>query len=286
MSKRNILNLALLILILVLIAFVIYEPGKEKPVTPPTLTNLIAGNIEHIKIERRDSKNTIELKKINNNWIMLKPYPLAANSFRIDSINKLLSTVSFSQNNLNNLNPSEFGLNQPVATITFNYKTSIVFGHNKSLKHHRYVKIDSVLHMIADTFYYQLAAKAESFVSHKLLPQNSKITKLKLPTLSLTKKEGKWIVTPKTSTVSADAFNTIIDEWQLSQAYDIKVRTPSAKDKDDITIHLADKNKIRFKIESDKNNFTLTNIDTGVSYVLSSDRKDKLLRLSDINQDD
>jgi len=28
------------------------------------------------------------------------------------------------------------------------------------------------------------------------------------------------------------------------------------------------------------------NIDTGISYVLSSDRKDKLLRLSDINQDD
>ena len=107
-----------------------------------------------------------------------------------------------------------------------------------------------------------------------------------MPTLSLTKKEEKWIVTPKASTVSADAFNTIIDEWQLSQAYDIKVRTPSAKDKTDITIYLADKNRIRFKIINNKDNFTLSNIDTGVSYVLSSDRKDKLLRLSDINQDD
>jgi len=286
MSKRNLLNLILLIFILVLLAFVIYEPGNEKPITPPTLTNLTADDVEHIKIERLDNKNTIELKKINNNWIMLKPYQLPANSFRIDSINKLLSTVSFSQNNLNNLNPSEFGLNQPVATITFNHKTSIVFGHNKSLKHHRYVKIDSALHMIADTFYYQLAAKAESFISHKLLPQNSKIIKLKLPTLSLTKKEEKWIVTPKASTVSADAFNTIIDEWQLSQAYDIKVSPPSAKDKADITIYLADKNRIRFKIINNKDNFTLMNIDTGISYVLSSDRKDKLLRLSDINQDD
>jgi len=286
MSKRNLLNLILLIFILVLLAFVIYEPGNEKPITPPTLTNLTADDVEHIKIERLDNKNTIELKKINNNWMMLKPYQLPANSFRIDSINKLLSTVSFSQNNLNNLNPSEFGLNQPVATITFNHKTSIVFGHNKSLKHHRYVKIDSALHMIADTFYYQLAAKAESFISHKLLPQNSKIIKLKLPTLSLTKKEEKWIVTPKASTVSADAFNTIIDEWQLSQAYDIKVRTPSAKDKADITIYLENKNRIRFKIINNKDNFTLKDIDTGVSYILSSDRKDKLLRLSDINQDD
>ena len=289
MSKRNLLNLALLIFILVLVTFVIYEPGKEVAITPPTLTSLESKDIYHLKINRHNAKaaeQEIEFKKTSAGWVMLKPYPVSANSFRIDSILELLSTVSFSQNKLENLNLNTFGLTQPVATITFNNKTSIIFGHNKSLRNHRYVQIGSTLHMIADTFYYQLAAKAESYINHKLLSNKSKIKKLTLPSMKLEKTDGTWQVTPKADNFSADSVNQLISEWQLSQAYDINKIKPAPNSKADIIIQLEDNKKIHFKIEKHKDSFNLVNLDSGIRYILSNDRKDKLLKLSSITQDD
>jgi len=289
MSKRNLLNLVLLIFILVLVAVVIYEPGKEKPITPPTLTQLKINDIQHIKINRQlanANEQDIIFEKTAEGWMMLKPYQLSANTFRIDSILKLLSAASLSQNNLKNLDQSKFGLNKSQASITFNNKTKITFGHNKSLSHQRYVKIDSTLHMIADTFYYQLMAKTESFINHKLLPEKSKIIKLRLPQTTFEQVEGRWNVTPKAEHFSADSVNQLMSEWQLSQAYDINKIKIEKKKKADITVYLSNNKTLRFIIETNKNSFNLINLDSGVRYILSTGRKDKLLKLSDIEKSD
>lgn len=283
MNTRNLLNLFLLVFVASLVALVIYEPGKDEPTTPPKLTKLKETEINHISLQANNS--VVELSKTKSGWIMLKPYQHPANSFRIDSILKLLSAVSFSKNSLTNLNPEKFGLDKPVASISFNKSTTIVFGHNKSLNNHRYVKIGSNLHMIADTFYYQLAAKAESFIDHKLLPQNSIITILNLPNKNFIQKDSKWTITPKPEKFSADSINQLINEWQLSQAYDIEVMKATPKAKADISIKLANKTSLRFKIENNKDSFVLINIDSGLRYILSKDRKDKLLKLSAVNSD-
>ena len=287
MSKRNLLNLILFTFILILVALVVFEPGKEKPITPPTLTNLKNNDIHRIKINRRQGEpnnQNIIFEKTADGWMMLEPYQLPANTFRIDSILKLLSTVSFSQNNLENLDQNKFDLIIPLATVTFN-DTSIIFGNNKSLKHHRYVKIDSTLHMIADTFYYQLLAKTESYIDHKLLPENNKIIKLILPGMKIEQVKGEWQAIPKADGFTADSVNQLISEWQLSQAYDIKKVKIKKNTKADIIIQLANKT-LHFKVGNTKSDFTLTNIDTGIQYILAKDRKDKLLNLVNPDQTD
>lgn len=289
MSKRNILNLVLFVFILALIALIVYGPGKDKPVIPNKLTSLKVEDINHIEIDRHQataSQQNITFKKGNNGWEIVKPYQLTANTFRIESILKLLSTVSLSQNNLNNLDQANFGLTKPRTTITFNHNTDIIFGHNKSLKHHRYVKIGSTLHMIKDTFYYQLTAKTESYIDHKLLPEKSKIKKLSLPGLILEQIDGKWNKIPTPDSFSADSINQLINEWQLSQAYDLSKVKTQPDTKPDITIHLKNNEVIHFKIKSDKENFSLLNIDSGLRYILSVDRKDKLFKLPSIEQND
>lgn len=286
MSKRNLLNLGLFIFILTLVVLVIYEPGKETAKTIPKLTTLKVNDVNSIKIIRANAKPSekiLEFKKTSAGWIMLKPYKLSANSFRIESILKILSTESLSQNNLKNLNKDTFGLEKPVATITFN-NTSIFFGHNKSLKHYRYVELDSILHMIIDTFYYQLTAKAESYINHKLLNDKSKIIKLSLPNILLKNTQGKWVVTPHSKSDSADSINQLIDEWQYSQAYDINIIKSKRQLRPDISIYLQNDKIINFKIETSKESFNLINTDTNVRYILSADRKNKLLKLSGINQ--
>lgn len=283
MTKRNLLNLSLLIFVIILVSLAVYEPGKKKAITPPTLTNLKAGNIYSIKIIQ-NNKSAIELKKTNNNWAMLKPYQLPANNFRIESILKLASAPSLSKNDLNNLDKRLFGLDKPLASISFN-DTEIVFGNNKSLKNHRYVSIDSTLHMTADTFYYQLLAKAESYIDHKLIPSDKSISKLKLPKMNFVKNDGKWKMRPSAGNVSADSINQLMSEWQLSQAYDVEKHPVIKNTKPDITVYLSDTDFYRFKIGKNKDSFNLTNIDTGVHYILSSDRRENLLTLLSVNQD-
>lgn len=256
MSKRNSLNLILLIFVFVLITLVVYEPGKDVAITPPTLTDLKITDITRIKVKRLSpEKNEQEIKfnKTAAGWEIVKPFKLSANVFRIESILKLLSTVSFSQNTLTNLELAQFGLDKPQVTITFN-NTTIEFGHNKSLKNHRYVKIGSTLHMIADTFFYQLTAKAESYINHKLIPEKNKIIKIILPNLELEQTNGKWNIVPNNDNISADAITQLITEWQLSQAFDVNKLNARLKQKADVIIHLDNQQVIQYKIENIKNN--------------------------------
>lgn len=297
MSKRNLLNLILLAFIALLAAIVIYEPGKSVAAKLPTLTNLNKKDIKQIKITRHGAdlpEQEIKLEKTSEGWKMTKPYAVSANSFRIDSILEILSTVSFSQNRLQNLNLNTFGLAKPAATITFNNNVSLVFGHNKSLKNHRYIQIGSTLHLTPDTFFYQLAAKSESYVDHKVLPKNRTITKLILPKINLEKINGLWIHKRTNKEInknivekeelSADSANQLIDEWQLSQAYDVNKIFSKIKYRKDIAIHFDNGEIIHFNIEKNKKSFNLINISNRVRYILSKDRESKLLSLSPVNE--
>ncbi len=285
MLKRNLLNISLLIFIIVLVLLVVYQPGKEEAKTIPELTSLKLNDIHTIKIIRaKATEKTLEFRKMNNSWVMLKPYKLPANKFRIESILKILSTQSLSQNNLAGLNRKTFGLANPVATIILNNNTTIKFGHNKSLKNYRYVELNSILHMIIDTYYYQLTAKPESYISHKLIPENSKIIKLILPNMVLENTTGKWKLTPPPQSGSADSITQLMNEWEYSQAYDISMANIKNKLQPDVTVMLSNNKTIHFKIESAKTKFNLINTDTHVRYILAADRKNKLLKLLGINQ--
>ena len=107
-----------------------------------------------------------------------------------------------------------------------------------------------------------------------------------MPDLKLEQTNGKWQVKPKDDAFSADAVTQLINEWQMSQAYDIEKIKTQAKSKADITVYLNDSTIIRFKINQTKDNFSLMNIDSGIRYLLSKDRQNKLLSLTEIEQHD
>ncbi len=287
MSKRNLLNLSLLLTVIGLVLLVIYEPGKQKPIALPELTTVKASDINHIEIDRHNaaaSQKKIVLEKTDQGWLMQQPWQLPANPYRIEAMLKLLSAVSLSQNDLGKLNPANFGLAKPVLSVKFN-DTQIDFGHNKSLNYNRYLRIGSTLHMIEDRYYYQLVAKAEAYLDYRLLPEKAAMTLLDLPQLRLYRKESSWKVEPTNKNFSADALNKLVDEWKLSQAFDIQKIASEKNLHPDITIEFENGNRYRFKIESGKQKFNLVDIDRGLRFMLSADRKEKLLHAA-TNKDD
>ncbi len=281
MSKRNLLNLSLLLTVIGLVLLVIYEPGKPEPKPLPKLTALNADAVTRIEINRHNAANDkkkIVLLKKEQGWIMQQPWQLPASPYRIEAMLKLLTAVSLSQNDLGKLKPANFGLEKPLLSVKFN-DTQIDFGHNKSLNYNRYVRIGSTLHMIEDRFYYQLVAKAEAYLDHRLLPEKSTIKLLDLPQLRLSRAEnGSWKTEPQGKNWSADTLNKLVEEWKLSQAFDIEKTVPEKDLRPDITIEFENGKRYRFKIESSKQKFSLVDIDRGLRFMLSADRKDRLLQ--------
>ena len=84
LSSRNLLNLVLFIVVITLVLVVVYKPGKEDEETRQ-LTTLDKNLVTEITIERTGNKK-IQFKKVGNQWNMVTPYNLKANSIKLESL--------------------------------------------------------------------------------------------------------------------------------------------------------------------------------------------------------
>lgn len=281
MSSRNLLNLALLIIIIALVVIVIYEPGLTPEPENPRLTSLKQEDITHIYI-RRDTDADVELEKINGIWQMLKPYPVLAHDFRVETILRLCEAESHSQHDLTKLDKKTFGLDKPKATVTFNKQLKILFGDNEPLRQHRYVQINNTLHTITDSFYYQVASKVSTFIDHGLLAKDIAITKLELPEFTVELTKGKWQVSPQPENFSADAVTELINNWRNTQAIEI-AKAEKTTTGQIITIHIKDKPPVSFTIVKNDAGIAMVRNDIGLAYNISGDNFNRLTRLTVIN---
>ena len=280
MTSRNLLNLGLLAFVAVLISLIIFEPGLEPEPVNPSLTQLKQDDINHIYIQRETDKD-VELQKINGVWRMLKPYPVLAHDFRVQTILRLSEAESHSQHELSTMDKQTFGLDNPKATVTFNQRHKILFGANEPLQQRRYVQVENSLHTITDTFYYQVASKVSTFIDHALLEKDSAIVKIELPELVIELKGGKWQAIPQPDNFSADTITGLLNNWRNTQAVEVGAAKPVTT-KRVINIYLKDKPQaVSFYIVKNEAGIALVRNDIGLAYNITQDSFDKLTRLAD-----
>ena len=285
MKSRNLLNLALLGIVALLVVLVVYEPGLEPEPVNPSLTQLKQDDIYHIYIQR-DTDEDVELHKIDGIWQMIKPYPVQAHNFRVQTILRLCEAESLSRNKLSTLNKATFGLDKPKATVTFNKQHKVLFGTSEPLQQHRYVQINNTLHTITDNFYYQVASKVSTFIDHSLLPGNSTITKLELPELVVELNQGKWQATPQSEDFSADSVTELINNWRNTQAIEI-ASAGQVKAKQVINIYIKDQPQpVSFSVIKNDAGIALVRTDIGLAYNITQDSFNKLTRLVAVKPED
>lgn len=277
-NPRQLLNIGLLAAVAIMVLLVVYEPGKEAPPEQVRLTALKHDDVNHILLKRAD-KTDIELEKRNNVWFMLKPYTVAANDFRAQTISRIATAVSHAHYDIGTVDSKKFKLDNPVATITFNKQYHVALGNNEPLKRRRYMKSDQQLHIVDDTFYYQVMSPATTYASYSLLAPDSTITQLDLPKLKLKLQDGNWQVSPKPKDYSADSVTGLLNEWRHSQSLEVEVYE-GKKLKPAITIHLANQDKpVSFALLRKKPDAYLIRPDLKLQYKLTEENLDKLLSL-------
>lgn len=276
MKSRLWLNLALLVFVILLITISVVKPGIDTEHKTPSLTTIKIDDIKHVYIQRKHGED-ISLEKKNHRWWMLQPVSMPADNFKVNSLLNLVETSVFSQHDLSQLDPANFGLNTPRAIVTINHDIKINFGASEPLHKRRYLSIANNLYTTNDLFYYQLVSDISRFLDPALLPTKSKVKRLILPNLTLDLVDGSWHRQPINNQLSADADVELIDAWQNSAALNLALYNEYKKLKENVSIYLeGTSTPISFNYQQDNDAYYLTRLDNGLRYTLPDDIAIKL----------
>ncbi|NNG13867.1 MAG: hypothetical protein HKM22_01755, partial [Gammaproteobacteria bacterium] len=149
--SRNLLNLGLLVIILLLVAVVMWEPGQQQDVSNK-LSSLKSDDIHRIHIQR-DGLQDIQLEKRHGNWNMLAPYRVAADNTRVRALLRLADTTSHVSFAAGDRKLADYGLKPVLAQVTFD-DSLFQFGNLEHISKRRYVLLpDNTIHLVTDLFY-------------------------------------------------------------------------------------------------------------------------------------
>lgn len=267
MSRRTLLNLGLFLLVILLGLITLFEPGKEPTTELPTLISLQREDIHKIRIDRHDAESIV-LEKEAGRWHMTHPVRAGVSSYRINSILKLAGTKSLGSHSGSGKDLQPFGLEKPRLHVTLNGGLTLAFGNNTPLDHRRYLLLGDVIHLIADSFYYQLIGDFTTFIDTALLPPDSQIAGIELPMLRLNRIDGHWQVEPEPEHYSADQAATLIEAWQQARALQVKAYRGGKGEA--ITLHITNRAEpLHFLITARSPELVLARPDLGIEYYLA-----------------
>jgi len=286
MSKRNLLNLGLLLLIAILVLLAVYEPGIEKPKEPPRLLSLKRDAVTHILIERGEQK-TVELSRDKQGkWQLVQPLKISASDFRISSLLRITEQKSLGDYPADKERLSRFGLDKPRVTLTLNGNTKVTFGNSTPLDQRRYVQVGNKIHLISDTLYYHLIGRYTTFIRQELLPEGSQISAITLPGQKVQWQDKKWLVEPKPEKYSPDQVTQLIDAWKFASAVEVKPYDGSTPG-DSVTLQLKGQEKpLHFLLTAHKPDLVLARPDLGIEYHLADNSAAELLKLSPVKKEE
>lgn len=277
-NARNLLNIGLFIFILLLVLVVVMEPGKEPEKQIVHLSKLKQADIDHIELIRHNAGN-ITLVKQDGVWYLSKPYHLPANEFRARSVAALAEARSHLQYDANSMDLKKFQLAKPDITVILNDKLKLEIGGVDPLNNRRYVKNGNTLHLVNDTFYYQLIGQVTAYISYQLLPPESKLSKLVLPKFTLNQQDGIWQLAPAQKDTSADSLNEFVNEWRHAQSLEVS-EYKGKPGKADILIYRENEtDPIRFRLQKQQGTTYLVRDDIKLRYKLSDEIAEKLQTL-------
>ena len=277
LNSRSLLNIGLFVFILLLVSLVWLKPGKEVVKKPAHLTTLSQSDVHDIELRRANEPN-IKLQKRDGVWYITEPFQLPANEFRAQSVSTLAEAKSHLRYSAKTIDLKKFKLDKPEISIILNNKVTLDIGGVDPIKNRRYVKNGETLHLVSDTFYYQIIGKVTAYISYQLLPPNIKLSKLILPKFNLALQDGDWTITPEQA-ISADRINEFVNEWRHAQSLEISDYTGKAR-KTSFQIFQEGKDEpISFSLLKQNDNTFLIRHDVKLRYKLSDETAEKLQKL-------
>ena len=279
MNSRNLLNLALLLVVAAL-AFIIYQ-AEETDTELERISEIYFDNnardITSLVIEHNGRRTKIE-KSADDRWHITEPVSIAANNFRINSILKLAEAPIHNSYPVSELDTEKIGLEPSGKTnntiVSFNGK-AFRFGIISPVTNLRYIQIDKTVYTVEDVYYPLLSSHFGTLVSLNLLPEDGIVEKLVLINQSISKdSNGRW---QSNIDISADNIAATVEDWKTLQAFGIH-EYMQRDQLGEVYVYLEEKQEpITFHITDTDPWLILARPELGLEYHLDIEAYDKLI---------
>jgi hypothetical protein len=265
----------------------------------PQLTPLKADAIKRIQLIYPDGRTVIlaregvrEGARDGEEWSLREPFQMPANRFQAETLVSLAQATSTARYPAEKTNLHELKLDKPVLTVRFN-DLEVALGDTEPLSGRRYALVGGTVHLINDSVSSLVGAEPTAFVSHALLPAESRPVAIAIPALKqgegespawggfeLRFEDSRWSLRPPDDTVSQDTINTLVDGWRYAHALDVKPYDKERKPLATVRVELqGEAEPIRFDVLSLKPEVVLGRPDVSLQYTLAEPLAKRLFTL-------
>jgi len=276
---KNVLNLALIAIVIILITVINFT--QEKTTKLDQLTNTAIDSITNIIITRKNKAIVISKQNMNkkdSQWHITQPASVSANNFRINSLLKIINAPIHSQYTIDEVDLNKIGLKNPTTSIKLD-QTTIHFGIINPVTNLRYVQMDNTIYTIEDIYYPFINSHHSTLVSFSLLPKKSQIEKLVLPDQTIQQDaQNRW---KSSADTSPDAVSKTLDLWENSQAFGVH-EYMQRENLGEITVYLKQQSEpIRFIVTDTTPWLIIARPEIGLEYHLEIESYAQLINLAD-----
>jgi len=277
-TRRTVVNMALLAAAVGLAALVYLLPAAKPAHPPSVLTRMTPGQVTRVQISRRGGP-AIVLVRRGKRWRIAEPVKAQANRFIIHSLLGITRADSFGRFAAEGRDLREFGLDAPALRLRLN-DLQIAFGAIEPLNGRRYVRIGAMVHVIPNYFYQEASGGVADFVSRTLLPEDSDPVRLALPDKVLQRDEsGHWTLAGHGQGPAAQGGEDLVTRWRRARALDVKPYAGAGRHPTVTVTFDKGRPPLEFEIVSTAPTLILARPDIGMAYHFTASQADKLLRL-------
>jgi len=274
MTARGWLNIVLSLAVLLLVALVYFEPGKQSQ-QQVQLLSINSAALQQFEI-RRPGMEGVRLQQRDGQWYLQSPIEVAADPFMVGQILSFLSQPSLQRYPATGLDLTRYGL-QPARVKLLVDGVELSFGRVNPLNSHLYVKVADVMHMVLQNEISMLMKDWFDYVSLAPLPDETLVA-LEVPGLGkLVHEVQGWRYEGDKTPRSAGQLPLLVNAWTAARA--LRVRPLSGVVATEaIVLEFASGQTMHLSVLRAKDELLLQRVDLGLEYVFDVSQSKRLLQ--------
>lgn len=266
LESRRRLNLALVAVVAVLGALLLFKPGHK---ASDDIKPLIADtrNLTRIRVVLA-GRPEIDLLREGQAWGVRAPIIWPADDVQVQDFLDSLDAPVEDGFPAKGADLSKYGLDKPLVRMWLD-DVEYDLGDQQPVSKERYVLTGGQIELIDDYVFYRVARDTYGWLDKRLLSQGAHISAMQIPHATLTSDaKGSWQIAPADKTLTGADLTRFVQSWQDARAASL---APLGKGKPlgevDITL-TGQKQPLRFQILDDPDYLVLARPDLGFQYQL------------------
>jgi hypothetical protein len=213
MKRGWLINIALLVTVALLTWLALRAPPREEAARAP-LSAVKPAAVSRITLTR-PARPAITIERRGEQWWMTAPFKARADEFQTLRMLSILEAQPTAQLPANDR--TRFELEPPSAVLDID-GVQYAFGGINAVTREQYVLRSDVIHAVELRHGAGLPLNATALVRRALLAENEQPVTVALPEFTVSKNDGRWVLSPPSEAAGADELQRYVDQWRMASA--------------------------------------------------------------------